>query len=177
MLLFPNCTLKKIQHDVVELPSQYWLDLVVSFDHQNTQDSQLDLPITPKASRFRAFLKVTGPIETESFTNAKFKVARGSTCQSYKFTLVDLPCLNNDRIILHNILLREKDKDEPVMSHLQLMINSYIQEVGSMDVDIATVLKKKPRVVPKEAPKDLEKFKLEKIYKEGWCDNPKDPIM
>ncbi|CAI9271820.1 unnamed protein product [Lactuca saligna] len=157
MLLFPKWTLKRIQHDAVELPSQYWLDPVASFDRQNSQDLQLDLPITPKAFRFRAFMKVanapfsdnganqllfsiylrhmkpqyetwsmhkivavkvTGPIETESLPNAKFKVARGS--------------------------------------------------VGLMDVDIATVLKKKPTAVPKEAPKDSEKLNPWKICKEGW---------
>lgn len=53
------------------------------------------------------------------------------------------------------------------MSHLQLMIKSYIQEVGLVDVDIATVLKKKPTAVSKEAPKDLEKLKPWKICKEG----------
>ncbi|CAI9303779.1 unnamed protein product [Lactuca saligna] len=46
------------KHDVVDLPSQYWLEPVVSFDLQNTQDSQLDVPITPKAFRFCAFVKV-----------------------------------------------------------------------------------------------------------------------
>ncbi|CAI9280706.1 unnamed protein product [Lactuca saligna] len=54
------------------------------------------------------------------------------------------------------------------MCHLKLMIKSYIQEVGSMDVDIATVLKKNTTAVPKEAPKDLEKLKPRKIYKEVW---------
>ncbi|CAI9290870.1 unnamed protein product [Lactuca saligna] len=36
MLLFPNWTLKKIQRDVVDMPDQYWLDPVASFDRQNT---------------------------------------------------------------------------------------------------------------------------------------------
>ncbi|CAI9273082.1 unnamed protein product [Lactuca saligna] len=66
------------------------------------------------------------------------------------------------------MLLREMEKYEPVMSHLQLMIKSYIQEVGLMDVDITTVLKRKPTTIPKEAPKDFEKLKPGKIYKEGW---------
>lgn len=66
------------------------------------------------------------------------------------------------------MLLREKDKYEPVMSYLQLKIKSYIQEAGSMDVDIATILKKKLTVVPKEARKDLEKLKPGKIYKAWW---------
>ncbi|CAI9268349.1 unnamed protein product [Lactuca saligna] len=113
-------------------------------------------------------VKVTRPIETESFPNAKFKVASGSTCQAYEFTIADLPCLNpNHWIVIYNILLREKEKYEPVMSHLQLMLKSYIQEVGLMDVYSVVVLKKKPIVVPKEAPKDFEKLKPGKIYKEG----------
>nr|KAJ0188191.1 hypothetical protein LSAT_V11C900483250 [Lactuca sativa] len=190
MLLFPKWTLKRIQNQVVDMPSQYWLDPIASFEIQNTQDSQLYLPITPKAFRFRAFVKVanqmkhqyetwsaskvvavkiTGPIETESFPNAKFKFARGSTCQAYEFTLADLPCLNpHDWMVIYNILLRQKEKYEPVVSHLELFIKSYIQEVGMMDVDIATVLRQKPCVVPKEAPKDFEKLKPGKIYKEGW---------
>ncbi|CAH1427681.1 unnamed protein product [Lactuca virosa] len=155
-----------MQNQVVDMPSQYWLDPIASFDVQNTQDSQLDLPITPKAFRFRAFIKVanapfsdstadqllfafylkhmkpqfetwgaskivvvkvTGPFETESFPNAKFKVARGSACQACEFTLADLPCLNpHDWMVIFNILLREKEKYEPVFSHLQLFISSYI---------------------------------------------------
>ncbi|CAI9284800.1 unnamed protein product [Lactuca saligna] len=91
------------------------LELVVSFDLKNTQDSQLDIPIIPKAFRFRAFvkivkapitdngadhmlfsfylkhmkpqyetwcaskitvMKVIGLIDTNSFPNAEFKIAR-----------------------------------------------------------------------------------------------------
>ena len=48
------------------------------------------------------------------------------------------------------------------------MIISYIQEVGKMDVEIAKILRRKPSVLPKQAPEDLEKMKLGKIYKEGW---------
>ncbi|CAI9276874.1 unnamed protein product [Lactuca saligna] len=66
------------------------------------------------------------------------------------------------------MLLRAKEKYEPVMSHLQLMIKSYIQEVGLMDMDIATVLKKKSTAVPKEASKYFEKLNPRMIYKEGW---------
>nr|KAJ0211284.1 hypothetical protein LSAT_V11C400208210 [Lactuca sativa] len=102
---------------------------------KNSQDSQFDLPITLKASRFRAFIKVasnfylkhmkpqfetwsaskivavkvTGPIGTESFPNAKFKVARGSARQTCEFTLADFRCLNpNDWMVIYNILLQEK---------------------------------------------------------------------
>ncbi|CAI9297799.1 unnamed protein product [Lactuca saligna] len=117
------------------------------------------------ASKITA-VKVIGLIRTESFPNAKFKVARGSTSQIYKFTLADLPCINPyDWTILCNMLLKEKVKYKPVMSHLQLMLQSYTQEIGEMDVDIAAVLQMKPSIIPKEAPKDFEKLKLGKIHK------------
>ena len=64
-------------------------------------------------------VKVTGPIETESFPNAKFKVVRGSARQACEFTLADLPFLNpNNAMMIYNILLREKEKYELVFSHL-----------------------------------------------------------
>ncbi|CAI9280416.1 unnamed protein product [Lactuca saligna] len=160
----------------------------------NSQDSQLDLPITLKAFEFRSFIKVvnvpltdsgadhllfsfyskhtkpqyetwsakkitfkkvSGPIETDSFPNAHFKVARGSTSQVCKFTLADLPFLNPyDWILLLNMLL----KDEPVVAHLKRMLISYIQEVGKMDVEIASVLRKRFFAFPKEAPEDYDKM-------------------
>ncbi|CAI9272920.1 unnamed protein product [Lactuca saligna] len=40
--------------------------------------------------------------------------------------------------------------------------------MGTMDVEIVVVLRRKPSIVPKQAPKDLEKLKLRNIYKEGW---------
>ena len=88
-------------------------------------------------------VKVIGPIGTDNFPNAKFKVARGSTNQCYEFTLADLPCLNpNEWFILYNMLLKDKEKYEPVMSHLHIMIKSYIQEIGDMDVEVVAVLRK-----------------------------------
>ncbi|CAI9290321.1 unnamed protein product [Lactuca saligna] len=52
----------RIQNEAVDIPIQYWLELVVSFDLQNTQDSQLDL----KAFRFRSFVKVENVPSTDS---------------------------------------------------------------------------------------------------------------
>ena len=68
-------------------------------------------------------VKVTGPIETDSFLNAKFKVVRGSTSQVYEFILVDLPCINPyEWIMLYNLLILGEKKYEPVINHLKLMI-------------------------------------------------------
>nr|KAJ0212697.1 hypothetical protein LSAT_V11C400209080 [Lactuca sativa] len=135
MLLFPKLTLKCMQNQDVDMSSQYFLHPNTSFEVQNSQDSQFDLPITLKASRFRAFIKVasnfylkhmkpqfetwsaskivavkvTGPIATESFPNAQFKVVRGSARQTCEFTLADFRCLNpNDWMVIYNILLQEK---------------------------------------------------------------------
>ncbi|CAI9292349.1 unnamed protein product [Lactuca saligna] len=54
------------------------------------------------------------------------------------------------------------------MSHIQIMIKSYIQEIGEMNVEVAAVLRKKPSTVLQESPKDFEKLKLGKIYSKGW---------
>ncbi|CAI9263763.1 unnamed protein product [Lactuca saligna] len=115
-------------------------------------------------------VKVSDPIETDSFPNASFKVARGSTSQVCKFTLVDIPCLNPyDWILLFNMLLKDEQKYEPIVAHLKQMLISYIQEAGKMDVEITIVHRKRPSVLPKEALKDFDKMKPGKIQKDGSC--------
>ena len=114
-------------------------------------------------------MKARGPIETDSYPNAKFKVVRGSSSQVHEFTLTDLPCLNPyDWIMLYNLLLRDGQKYKPIIAHLKLMLVSYVQEVDKMDVEIVVVLRRKPSVLSKEVPEDFEKLKPRKIYKEGW---------
>ncbi|CAI9290589.1 unnamed protein product [Lactuca saligna] len=115
-------------------------------------------------------VKVTGPIETDNFPNAKLKVARGSFSQVYEFILANLPCLNPyDWIVLYNFLLRYGQKYEPVIAHLKQMIISYIYEVGQMDAEIVVVLIRKPSVLPKDNPDGFDKMKLGKIQKNRWC--------
>ncbi|CAI9295718.1 unnamed protein product [Lactuca saligna] len=141
---------KKNSKQAADSPNQYWLEPVVSFELQNTLDSQLDLTITSKAFKFRSFIKVekfpvsnngadqllfqfylkhmrmqyetgsaskittvkvTRPIEIDSFPNAKFKFVKGSVIQFHEFTLTDLSCINPyDWIILYNLLLRYAQK-------------------------------------------------------------------
>ena len=57
---------------------------------------------------------------------------------------------------------------EPILAHLKRMLISYIQEVGNMDVEIVAVLRKKPNVLPKEAPNDINKMSPGKIEKDNW---------
>ncbi|CAI9281877.1 unnamed protein product [Lactuca saligna] len=40
------------QRKAFDNPNIYWLDLVTSFELENTLDSQLDMPLTPKAFLF-----------------------------------------------------------------------------------------------------------------------------
>ncbi|CAI9302686.1 unnamed protein product [Lactuca saligna] len=68
-LLFLVWTLQIIQIQPVDSPNQYWLESVVSFDLQNTQDSQLDLPITSKAFMFCSFIKVANVPVSDNGTN------------------------------------------------------------------------------------------------------------
>lgn len=48
------------------------------------------------------------------------------------------------------------------------MLICYIHEVAKLDVEIATVLKKRHVVDPKEETKDFQKRKLEKLMKADW---------
>ena len=90
-------------------------------------------------------MKFTGPIETKSFINAKFKVDCRAESLVFEFTLADLPCLNPyDWISLFHLLLKDEHKFEPILAHLKRMLISYIHEVGKMDVEITTMLRKKP---------------------------------
>lgn len=48
------------------------------------------------------------------------------------------------------------------------MLICYINEVSKMDIEITSVLRKKPIVNPKPEPKDFRKLKLGKINNENW---------
>ncbi|CAI9299917.1 unnamed protein product [Lactuca saligna] len=112
-------------------------------------------------------VKVVGLIETESFLNARFKTARGAASSVFEFTLAELPCLNPyEWISLLHILLKDEQKYEPIVLDLNTMLVSYIHAVGKIDVEIASVLRKKPIVKPKEALFDVYKVKLGNIYKD-----------
>ncbi|CAI9272002.1 unnamed protein product [Lactuca saligna] len=73
-----------------------------------------------------------------------------------EFTLVDLPFLNQyDWISLFHIVTKEEKKYEPIVAHfLKRMLICYIQEIAKMDVEITSVLKKKPILKLEEQLKD-----------------------
>ncbi|CAI9260637.1 unnamed protein product [Lactuca saligna] len=101
------------------------------------------------SSKKIAIVKVFRPDETESFINVRFKAVRGARSSVFEFTFVDLPCLNPyEWIYLFTHLSKDKQKFEPIVAHLKRMLVSYIQEIGKTDVEIATMLRKKPIVQP-----------------------------
>lgn len=56
--LFHLCSFQHILNEVIDNPNVHWLEPVGLFNFENSPDSQLDLPITPKAFQFRCFDKI-----------------------------------------------------------------------------------------------------------------------
>lgn len=110
-------------------------------------------------------MKVYAPILTKHFVNVKFKGFRGASHVEDEFTLADLPCMNPyDWIFLFLIFFSKDEQEyEPIVDHLKRMLIFYIHEVAKMDVEVASVLKKRLVLKPEEEPKDLNKLKLGKI--------------
>ncbi|CAI9288377.1 unnamed protein product [Lactuca saligna] len=74
-----------------------------------------------------------------------------------------------DWILLLNLLIKDEQKYEPIVSHLKRMLVSYIQEVGKKDIEITSAFRQKPVVFPKVALEDFDQMKLGKIRNKGWC--------
>ncbi|CAI9289765.1 unnamed protein product [Lactuca saligna] len=121
------------------------------FQDLNTQDSQLDLPKAPKVFKFRSFIKVVDVPTTQN----------GVDQMLFTFYLKHMRSQ-------YEMWSANEEKYEPIIAHLKLMTISYIQEVGTMDLEIEVVLRKKPSVVPKESPKGFEKLKPGNFYKDSW---------
>ncbi|CAI9291656.1 unnamed protein product [Lactuca saligna] len=56
--LFPLWSMEHILSEAIDNPRVYWLEHVVSFEFENSQNSQLGLPITLKAFQFCCFDKI-----------------------------------------------------------------------------------------------------------------------
>ncbi|CAI9296682.1 unnamed protein product [Lactuca saligna] len=183
--LFPPWSMERILNEAINTPSVYWLDPVVSFDLENTLESQFDFPITLKAFLFQRFKKIEttlitdndktaavevfGPVQTKSFINIRFKAVRGAGSSIFEFTLIDLPCQNPyDWISLFTLLSKYEQKFKPIVIHLKRILVFYIQEVGKMDMEIDDVLRTRSTIQPKEALNDVSKMKLGKIRKDNW---------
>ncbi|CAI9272119.1 unnamed protein product [Lactuca saligna] len=58
VVFFPLWSLKRIQKEAINDPSIHWLEPSVAFELNNTTDSELDFPLTPKAFPFRGFAHI-----------------------------------------------------------------------------------------------------------------------
>ncbi|CAI9260627.1 unnamed protein product [Lactuca saligna] len=56
--LFPAWSMERILNEAIENLGTHWLESTISFELENTLESQIDLPITPRAFLFRCFEKV-----------------------------------------------------------------------------------------------------------------------
>ncbi|KAL7611656.1 hypothetical protein Lser_V15G06890 [Lactuca serriola] len=56
--LFPAWTRERMIKEAIDTPSILWLEPVISFDCNNTVDSQFDMPLTRKAFIFHAFSNI-----------------------------------------------------------------------------------------------------------------------
>ena len=54
-LKFPLWSLERLRMKVIEAPNSHWLEPVLSFDVENSKDSQFDMPINRKAFIFHCF--------------------------------------------------------------------------------------------------------------------------
>ncbi|CAI9277152.1 unnamed protein product [Lactuca saligna] len=72
MSLFPPWTPKRIEKEEIDDPSIKWLEPSVSFELNNTFDSQLDFPLTPKAFSFRDFEHIEKALLLEYDVNNNF---------------------------------------------------------------------------------------------------------
>ncbi|CAI9299962.1 unnamed protein product [Lactuca saligna] len=160
-MLFPPWSIEKILTEAIETPSIHWIDSkALKHGKPQYQIWSSQKIIVPK---------VIGPIQTESFVNVKFKTTQGSANSIFEFSIVDLPCLNPyEWIMLMHLLMKEENKYEPIVDHIKRMLVSYIHEVAKIDVEIASVLQKKPTVLPEASEKIIEKMKLRRIEKDNW---------
>ncbi|CAI9276276.1 unnamed protein product [Lactuca saligna] len=175
--LFPRWSMKRIQKEAIDEPSIYWLEPSISFDLVNDVENQFDFPITPRAFLFECFeniekslifvvVKPGFPVQTEDFVNIKFKGFIGSNHVLDEFSLLGLPFMNTYHwISLFHIITKEEKKYEPTIAHLKRMLICYIHEITKMDVEIESVLKKRPILNPEEQTKDVQKLKIEIIRK------------
>ncbi|CAI9271277.1 unnamed protein product [Lactuca saligna] len=154
--LFPPWSMERILNEAIDNRSVYWLELVVSFDLDNSSESRLEFPVTPKAFLFRCFERIVNAPDSENDVNqmllffissTESLAVRGAGNSAFEFTFTDLPCLYPyDWISLFSLLSKYDQKFETIIAHLKIMLVSYIQEVGRMDVEIAAILRKKPIV-------------------------------
>ncbi|CAI9263711.1 unnamed protein product [Lactuca saligna] len=95
-----------------------------------------------------------------------FKGFRDANHILHEFTLADLPFMNSDDYLsLFYSVTKDFKKYEPIFEHLKSMIMCYILEIAKMDVEIASILKKRPILKPDEQLENIQHLKARIIQK------------
>lgn len=106
--------------------------------------------------------------KVDNFINIYFKAVRGNNHEADEFTLVDLPLMNPfDWISILNIVSREPIKYEPISLHTKRLIKAYIVEITNLDVEISSVLIRRPIIKIIDPPKNLNFMKVGFIKNEN----------
>ncbi|CAI9263002.1 unnamed protein product [Lactuca saligna] len=86
-----------------------------------------------------------------------FKGFRDANRILHEFTLADLPFINSDDYLsLFYIVAKDFKKYEPIFEHLMSMIMCYILDIAKMDVEITSILKKRPILKPDEQLENIQ---------------------
>ena len=64
--LFPPWTMERILNEAIDNPCMHWLKPITSFNLENTQDSQFDMPITSKAFLFCCFNSTVNALASDT---------------------------------------------------------------------------------------------------------------
>lgn len=114
-------------------------------------------------------MKTGLPFQTEDFLNIPIKGFRAHNHIFHEFTLAELLFVNPyDWISLFHIVAKDLKKYEPNYEHLKKMIKCNIMELAKMNVEIASVLKRKPILKPFDQPQNIANLRGGLIDKEYW---------
>ncbi|CAI9289146.1 unnamed protein product [Lactuca saligna] len=165
--LFPSWSMECMQKEAIDDPIIYWLDPLISFDLNNDVECQLDFPITPRAFLFHCFEKIeksqiSDSVVTQKLHSFYLKYAKPQkmTWSLKKFCALRVKLSDQTEDFL-NIQFKE-EKYKSIVAHMKRMLICYIYEIAKMDIEIRSVLKKRPNLKPEEEPKDLHKPKVGK---------------
>ncbi|CAI9286003.1 unnamed protein product [Lactuca saligna] len=101
--------------------------------------------------------------------NTQLKGFRGHNHTLHEFILADLPLMNPyDRISLFHFVVKDMKKCEPIFEHFKRMIKCYILELAMIDVQISSVLKRKPILKTFDQPQNIENLRGGLIDKQYW---------
>lgn len=83
--------------------------------------------------------------------------------------LADLPLMNPfDWILILNIVSRDPIKYEPICSYIKRLLKAHIIEIAKMDIEISSVLNKRPIVKHMEPQENIDSLKAGFTENKNW---------